>query len=140
VALREELNEIATRDLDEDDLVASLAADAEIPLTGATSATVDQLETMQPFGIGNPRPTLISHGVHVRSCYSVGRDGAHLKMKLSDGIDLWDAIAFRQAVPSEAVPARIDVAYTLQNTEWKGRQRLELIIKDWRPAANDLPS
>lgn len=139
-ALREELNGIAARDLDDDDLVASLAVDAEMPLTGADPATADQLETMRPFGIGNPRPTLISQGVQVRSCYSVGRDGTHLKLKLSDGVDLWDAIAFRQAVPPEAVPPRIDAVYTLQNTEWKGRKRLELIIKDWRTAACDLPS
>ncbi len=133
-AFREKLKKIARRELTEDDLVKPVKIDMALSLTRADGETLAQVEMLQPFGMGNPRPTFVSYDVQVRACYPVGSAGTSLKFKLSDGVAVWDAIAFRQRIPADQVPGRIDVVYTLQSRIWNNKERLELVVKDWRPA------
>ncbi len=133
-AFRDRLRDIATAELGEDDLVQPIEIDATLPLTQANGQTLAQVEILQPFGVGNPRPTFLSQDVQVRACYPVGNAGTSLKLKLSDGAAVWDAIAFRQGACADQVPDLIDVVYTLQSRVWNGRERLQLVVKDWRPA------
>ncbi len=133
-AFRDRLKGIAAVELSEDDLLQPVEIDATLPLTLASGRTLAQVEMLQPFGVGNPRPTFLSQDVQVRACYPVGNAGTSLKLKLSDGVALWDAIAFRQGASAGEVPDRIDVAYTLQSRVWNGQERLQLVVKDWRPA------
>ncbi len=133
-AFRDRLGDIAAAELSEDDLIQPIAVDATLPLTMANGQTLAQVEMLQPFGVGNPRPTFLSQNVQVRACYPVGSGGRSLKFKLSDGVAVWDAIAFRQGASADQVPDLIDVVYTLQSRVWSGRERLQLVIKDWHPA------
>jgi len=133
-AFREELKKIARRELTEDDLVQLIKIDMALPLTRADGETLAQVEMLQPLGMGNRRPTFVSYDVQVRACYPVGSAGTSLKFKLSDGVAVWDAIAFRQRMPADQVPERIDVVYTLQSRIWNNKERLQLVVKDWRPA------
>ena len=140
--LRAKMREIAARELTEPDLVPVLKVDLVLPLTQANWDTMSLVDELQPFGIGNPRPVFLSPNVQVRGCRSVGSgERSGLKMVLSDGASVWDAIAFGQAAQPEQVPRNIDVVYTLQSRLWNNEHRMELVVKDWRPAANEmLPS
>jgi single-stranded-DNA-specific exonuclease len=133
-AFRDRLRDIAAAELTEDDLTQLIEIDRTLPLTLANGETLAQVEMLQPFGVGNPRPTFLSQDVQVRACYAVGSAGTSLKLKLSDGVAVWDAIAFRQVVSADQVPDRIDMVYTLQSRVWNGQERLQLVVKDWRPA------
>jgi len=53
---------------------------------------------------------------------------------------VWDAIAYRQKdmLPRLApLPAYVDLAYTLSSRTWGGEPRLQLEVKDLRPASGD---
>jgi single-stranded-DNA-specific exonuclease len=130
-AFRQKMQAIAASQLTDNDLVSPLRIDAALPLNQANGGTLSQLEVLQPFGIGNPRPTFASYGVQVRDCRSIGQEGAHLKFKLSDGAAVWDAVAFRQSARPDQVPRRIDLAYSLQSRVWNDREQLELVVEDW---------
>jgi len=97
-------------------------------------ATQALLEQMEPCGSENPAPLFLSRGVTVRNCRPVGADEQHLKLTLSDGRVIWDAIAFRQGIPEGGMPERIDVVYSLEAREWNGEKRLQLVVEDFRPA------
>ncbi len=133
-ALRDKLRGIANRELTVDDLVPRLRVDMALPLTEASWENLAVLERLQPFGVGNPRPTFVSRNVQVRDCRSIGSEGTSLKLKLSDGVAVWDAVAFRQGIHPEKVPRRIDVVYTLQSDVWNNKKRMQLLVKDLRPA------
>jgi hypothetical protein len=45
-----------------------------------------------------------------------------------------DAIAFRMGEWAEQLPRRVDVAYTFEINEFNGEARLQLNVKDLRPA------
>nr|MBC7245793.1 single-stranded-DNA-specific exonuclease RecJ [Chloroflexota bacterium] len=127
------LREIAANQLTPQDLVPPLKIDAILPLTQANGETLALLEELQPFGVGNPRPTFVSYNVQVRDCRPIGTERTGLKFKLSDGIAVWDAIAF-QEIASENLSERIDIVYTLQSNTWNDREWIELVVKDLQPA------
>jgi single-stranded-DNA-specific exonuclease len=132
-ALRNALSTIAQEQLVAEDWVPELKIDWALTLTQANGETLALLEGLQPFGVGNPTPTFVSHNVLLREARPVGSERRALKLKLSDGRAIWDAIAFGEIAP-ERLAARIDVVYTLQSRTWNGQTRLELVVKDLRPA------
>ncbi len=133
-ALREKLTAIAHGQLNEDDMLPSVEVDVAVPISAVSWENLALIENLQPFGVGNPRPTFASYDVQVRSCRAIGRDEASLLMKLSDGLAVWDAFAFRQNLRPEQVGQRLDVVYTMESDVWNGERRMRLVVKDMRPA------
>lgn len=131
-ALQRSLQDMAAEALGGVELVPTLEIDATVPLSQVTWQTLNDLERLAPFGEGNPPPVLMSPDVLVRDHRLVG--SGHLKLTLSDGAVVWDAIAFRQGEWAERLPRRIDVAYCLEANVWNDQQRLQLNIQDLRPA------
>jgi single-stranded-DNA-specific exonuclease len=134
-ALRERLQEIAVRRLEGVELAPTLLVDAEVELSEMDWATQALLTQLEPCGYANPSPLLLSRRAIVRGARAVGTDGGHLKLTLSDGQRIWDAIAFRQGQWASQLPPRIDVIYALEINEWNGRKQLQLNVKDLRPSA-----
>ncbi len=133
-ALRQRLQAIAAEELSSADLQPVLEIDLELPLAEVSWATLEPLKLLEPTGIDNPQPVLASPGVEVRDKRAIG-DDKHLKLALRDGRGAyWDAIWFRQGHMLDHVPARVDVAYTLDVNEWSGRRNLQLQVQDLRPA------
>ncbi len=129
--LHARLTEIATRELAQSDLVPTLNVDAEAALSEMTLTLSKALEQLAPFGYGNREPIFASRDLSVREARVVGTD--HLKLLLSDGQILMDAIAFRQGGWAGNLPPRVDVAFQLEAQTWNGKTRLQLNVKDIKP-------
>lgn len=133
-ALEERLESVAREALGDQVLVPTLEIDAVLPLSEVTWQVVDLLALLEPFGEGNPVPCFLSRDVVVREARPVGKEGQHLRLLLSDGRAVWDAIAFRFRDWGSEVPPRADVVYSLEPGEWNGEKRLQLNVQDLRPA------
>jgi single-stranded-DNA-specific exonuclease len=131
--LQQSLRRIAAHQLEDKELLPTLSIDAEVNLSEMNWATYALLEQLEPFGYANPTPVFLSREVVVRDARVVGEH--HLKMALSDGRAVWDAIAFRQGEWVGKLSHRIDVVYILEVNEWKEEKRLQLNVKDLRPLA-----
>ena len=125
--LREKLNAIAARELEDVDLRPALEVDAVIPLGGLRPEELSWLDKLGPFGIGNPRPTFLSSGVQVRDVRTVGNDGDHLSLKLRDGLVTWRAIAFRQGDSEIKEGMLADVVYNVVPDRFAGGFQLEVL-------------
>jgi single-stranded-DNA-specific exonuclease len=138
--LIERLTEIAQSTLSGLDLHPILHADAELLLSQVWGKNLPDLmpyfDRFQPFGIGNPEISFISRNLKVKRTTQVGKEGSHLKLKVTDdhGV-IYDAIAFRQGYLKDqlAEGERIDLFYTLELNEYKGQQSLQLNVKDINP-------
>lgn len=130
--LQQRLRQIAMHQLEGRELLPTLSIDAEVDLSEINWATYTLLEQLEPFGYANPAPLLLSRGVIVRDARLVGED--HLKMTLSDGRVVWDAIAFHQGEWVGKLPRCLDIVYTLEVNEWNEEKRLQLNVKDLRPS------
>jgi single-stranded-DNA-specific exonuclease len=140
-ALQAALEEIAARELAGQDLTPALAIDAVLSLGDLDWAVQEKLAQLEPCGYANPQPVLASFGLEVIGHRLVGQDGSHLKLTVRDphatglaGRVTWDAIAFRQGEWSGQLPPRVDLAYTLEVNEFNGERRLQLNVRDLRPA------
>ena len=132
--LIDRLKSIAARELGALDLHLSISADAEIPLSHLNFELLKGLERLQPTGYGNPEPVFISRGVKVQSKRTVGMDGKHLKLSLTDGRYTVDAIGFRLGDLLPDLPSQVDVLYTFEANEFNDRISLQLNLKDIRAA------
>lgn len=131
-AFRQRLLQVARSRLAGVELVPTLQVDAVCPLSEATWDSARALDQLRPFGQGHPLPTLASRGVLVREARPVGQ--GHLRLKVSDGRIVWDAVAFRQGQALQQLPPRLDLAYHLEIRHWQGEARLQLVVRDMREA------
>jgi len=133
--MQERLKEIAARQLEGVELTPTLLIDAEVELSEVDWATQALLTQLEPFGYANPAPLLLSRRAIVRGARAVGTEGHHLKLALSDGRNVKDAIAFHQGRWAGQLPRQVDIVYSLEVNEWRGEKRLQLNVKDLRPSA-----
>lgn len=126
--LHARLATIAQKNLVESELAPTILVDAEAALEEMNWDLQKSLDQLAPFGYGNREPVLMSRNVLVRDARVVGTD--HLKLLVSDGQTVWDAIAFRQGGWLANLPKTIDLVYQLDAREWNGRTQLQLNVMD----------
>lgn len=110
----------------------SLDYDCEVALGLVDHNTVAFVQSLAPFGAGNPEPLFVSRGARVVDARLVGADGKHLKMRVSQGGGILDAIAFRQGPRYAFLPRQVDLLYTIGLDDWSGQPRLQLQVVDFR--------
>lgn len=98
----------------------------------------DRLTLLEPFGAGNNRPSFLLCGMTVEYLQGVGQN-RHLKLRLSKGKSMFDAIFFSATAESEGlyVGQRVDVAFHLQVNEFRGSRTLQLQVLDIRPSLSE---
>ena len=134
-ALRHRLQAIAAQQLSDVDLRPTLEIDAQVPLEDIDWDTRAMLDRLEPCGMENPQPVLLSTGVHVRRWRAIGTASQHLKLDLADSRRRsWDAVYFRRGDLASQIPTRVDVAYVLDVNEWNHQKRLQLVVQDLRAA------
>lgn len=127
----EVLRQIGTEPVPDEIRVDLIASFSQIDF-----ALLRAIETLEPFGNGNPEPVFATMGVEVIPESIRVLKEHHLKMRLRQGDAVFDAIGFDLAPRyyAESLPHRIDVAYTPQVNTWRGEQSIQLLLRDYRPA------
>lgn len=134
VALRERLNEIALRELSEDDFIPPLRLDAEVSLREVSIEALTALNRMQPFGQGNSSVQVVVRGLNLAGPpRTIGKEGRHLLMNVQSKGTTVDAIWWNgvgQPLPSGG----FDLACVPEINEYRGRRSVRLKVLDWREA------
>ncbi|MBI5563404.1 MAG: single-stranded-DNA-specific exonuclease RecJ [Chloroflexi bacterium] len=131
------LEAIAQRELGGQELMPTLSIDAVVPLHKLKADLFSALQQLEPHGYANPQPIFASKHVSLMEIRTVGADAGHLKLRVSDGSVIFDAIAFRfgPLVTRFSRGDKIDLAYTFEENEWNGEKRFQLNVKDIKLAA-----
>ena len=116
--------------LGDSELVPLLDIDADVRPEEINILLANELQRMEPFGAGNPEPTLMMLGVTVVDRRIVG-DG-HLKLRILAEGQMFNAIAFRQAECS--TEGLLDIAFFPECNIWNNATTLQLRIKAIRNA------
>jgi single-stranded-DNA-specific exonuclease len=131
--LEERLRRIVDDKLKGQDLRQTLTADVEVPLAELRPELLRHLEYFQPTGYGNPEAVFVSRNVRITNSRTVGMEGKHLKLVVTDGHISFDAIGFHLGVLQPNLPVRVDLIYTFETNEYNGRTSLQLNLKDIKP-------
>jgi single-stranded-DNA-specific exonuclease len=131
------LEAIAQRELGGQELMPTLSIDAVVPLHKLKADLFSALQQLEPHGYANPQPIFASKHVSIIEIRTVGADASHLKLRVSDGSVIFDAIAFRfgPLVTRFSRGDKIDLAYTFEENEWNGEKRFQLNVKDIKLSA-----
>lgn len=114
----------------------TLWIDAEAPLAMWTHELVDQVDALEPYGMGNPRPLFLAEPVRILGeVRAVGQDGIHAQLRLSQGPASLRAVAWNMAKRLREFDTSLEysVAFQPQMNEWNGRREVQVEVKDIRP-------
>jgi len=119
------------------DLGAICEVDAEVSLDRLDQALHDELATLGPFGMGNPRPSLMLREVRVRDLQLVGNTRRMVRFRVPrpDGRGGVEAVWWdRPDLADDLTRQPVDLLGTLGVDRWNGRTKLQFRVKDARPA------
>jgi single-stranded-DNA-specific exonuclease len=128
-----DLLQIASDRLSALDLQPVVAVEAELALSAVNGEVLKLIDSLAPFGTGNPVPVFVSRGVQVLECDTVGNGSKHLRLKLRQGGVVWRAIGFDLGHLAGEVTRHIDIVYSFSVDRWGGRDTLQLSILDFAP-------
>ncbi|HBX22337.1 MAG TPA: single-stranded-DNA-specific exonuclease RecJ [Desulfotomaculum sp.] len=129
---RVSINEYAAGVLDNEKQPDTLELDALVSLQDVTHELVNEIEMLQPHGHGNPSPILGTPCAKLLQCRGVGKNEAHLKIKLGESRANIDGIGFNlgKYVDELATGSEISVAFTPTINDWQGRSYLQIRVND----------
>ena len=127
--LRASLDELVATSLDDAELEATLSVDLVVDLAEVTMQTISDLDSLSPFGAGNPEPVLATRSVNVVSSRLVG-GGQHLKLVVEQDGRKLEAIGYRMGGCRVSRGDVVDLAYHAEIRTWQGVTSLQLRLRD----------
>lgn len=106
--------------------------DLELELSEMTEELIGAFSAMQPTGFGNPAPVFCVRGVHTTDIRPIGKDGAHLRMRLSQGSEMRGAIGFRMGARARSMPEVIEAVMALSINEWQDRRSVQCELRQFQ--------
>lgn len=118
----------ATVQLADQELIPQLLLDAELEPRELTLQLVAELQSLGPFGMGNPTPVLLLKAMQVLDVRTFGQGNVNLRFQ-KDGVQ-FRAVGWGMA--GRGVPALVDLACTVKIETWNGCEQIKLELKDFR--------
>ena len=95
---------------------------------------VSALALLEPYGNGHPSPSLCIMDASLASVTAIG-GGSHVKLRIAFGGETFECIFFSHSPESLGVTVgdRVDIAFSPQINDFRGRQSIQLMLIDIRP-------
>ncbi len=132
-AFRERINAYAAQRLTEDMTAVRFEADCEAEMAELTMELAEELEKLEPFGVGNQTPLFILRDAVVQKVIPLGA-GKHTKLMIyRDGMIL-QAIWFSHSTARLPFVTgdTVDILFQLNINDYQGVRSLQLIVQDMK--------
>ncbi len=115
------------------DIAPTLVLDCKLNPAYIDAALVESLETLEPFGAGNPQPLFGIYGVTLESVKPVG-EGKHLRLSFIKGNTQFTAMKFSTTLSDFAFCEgdTVDLAVRIDKNEFRGEIKASVQIRDMR--------
>lgn len=130
--LERSLTRFAADALADVELAPSIDIDCEVQLSAFSQQNFNFIQSLAPFGEGNPPPVFLTRGIRVAEARLVGANRQHLRMRLRQGSTTIGAIGFNLGHLLNETRGRIDVVYTAGLDTWGSHPKLQLTVQDLR--------
>ena len=148
--LRARLNAQCT--LTQEDCLPVVHIDMAMPLQYANERMADQLEILEPYGNGNPKPVFADKALNLRRIFWMGHQKKALRMILEKNGQMYECVYFRPEILKECITERygesiwnrldaggiledsimVDVCYNVGWNVYRGRKSLQIVISNIR--------
>ena len=132
--LRDKINAFALENLPPEALKRQVSVDMELKLSELSGRFLEELELLEPYGMGNPRPVFKTGDLELKSkprCLY----GETYEVVLTDGLVNYQAQLNEKqmmACVSCGAGARFEAAYSVKTKQWNGMKTLILSVKEFR--------
>lgn len=123
----------------EDQLQPTLHIEAELQLSDINKNFYNVLRHLEPFGPGNPRPLFVTHNlINHRDTRTVGKQGEHLRLDMTDRTHAITGIAFGRADMTSYIQNgnAVDLCYELSENTYNHHTNIQMMVHDIRKTAN----
>ena len=137
--LKDRLNELAEEKLSPEDLVPTYSIDARVSLKELESDFFQDMELLPPYGSENPQPLFLGEGLCPFSSPEFNKKFVKAVIGAKEGGERFEVIAFSLSEEGKRImrSGDIDMIFTPTINRWKGRETLQLEIKDVRGGNNN---
>ena len=131
---RKMINKYALETFKAEDLLPRLYVDGILHPQDIHYQALDDLEKMEPFGLGNPKPVFVYNGLTVDDVRLIGKEKNHVKLILHDDKRTYDALAFnaQSLCAGMRTEDKIDMVLSLNKNEFRGISTIQFMVKDIR--------
>jgi len=132
---RQRLNQHAASCLSDEDLEHSVTIDMELKANEVTFNLARELQKLEPYGAGNPRPVFWTRNLRCLSEPVVMKD-RHLKMRVAGENNRpleavwWHCLESGRQTPE--IKGSIELAYTIETSVWNDEIKVQLSVQDMR--------
>ena len=118
--------------------IGEVLVDAELDASGATLELVNKMSALEPFGQGNPEPTLVLHGGMLRFATTMG-NGSHVRGAVSTsrgsqlafvGFNLAGTPVGNFLLDDANTNTKITILGKLKKNEYNGRVMPQFFLED----------
>jgi single-stranded-DNA-specific exonuclease len=127
-SFRKNFTRIVKEELADKNFAPIVEVDAEISLDMLTDGVLQELENLSPFGPDNRQPVFSSFDINDYSSMTVGK--GHLKLKIKEDGQFFDAIGFNMAAGYCLKDEKIRLAFVPQFHSYNGEKSIQLNLKD----------
>lgn len=124
--------------------------DLAISMNSVTEKLIEDIETMEPFGEGNPAPILCDNTSTLTGMKRIGNEKQYIRMNFTNGAESFDAVYFGDAslfddyISSKfGKPtldglyngnsiAELDIIYTPKFNYWNNQKSISYTIEDYK--------
>ncbi|MFL5899585.1 MAG: single-stranded-DNA-specific exonuclease RecJ, partial [Solirubrobacterales bacterium] len=133
---REAFIEHAASEIDPADLIRMDRLDALVGVgrEGIGMDLARQLESLGPFGMGNPGPRLLVPSGRLREVRDLGEEGKHSRFQLESGVGRAAGVAFgMNGEISRREDQPLDLSVELEVDRWNGAEQPRVVVRELYP-------
>ncbi|OQY11045.1 MAG: hypothetical protein B6I30_07730 [Desulfobacteraceae bacterium 4572_187] len=114
------------------DFTPKLSIDAELGFDDISDRLIDEIESLTPFGTGNPEPLFIARNVEVFSSKIVGKNHRSMLLKQSGGKmpKIFNAIHFNSIANAPLKDNFDRIAFRLRWNRWNGQKKVQIVVEE----------
>ena len=133
--LREKLNRESK--LTKEDFEEKIVIDVPMPVSYITEKLIKQLEVLEPFGVGNPKPVFAQKGITVLSEMRFGKEKNVGKYQITDGccrmemVYFGDLDAFKSFYQEHE---KIAIVYYPTINEFRNEKKIQIVLNAYKEA------
>ncbi|WP_234396890.1 single-stranded-DNA-specific exonuclease RecJ [Bacillus massiliglaciei] len=130
--LRSRLNLFAKESLSEEDFIPVTKLDKKADLSEISIQTIEEMNLLAPFGVGNPKPKIMIESAKLSSIKKIGANQTHLKLQLENEEHILDGVGFGFGHYADEISpnASVSVIGELSVNEWNNRKKPQIFVQD----------
>ena len=113
-------------------LVPEMVIDGILDIHDITPTLIDEIESLKPYGTGNPEPVFLAKNIHIASSGIVGRNTRRMLLKPGDGSS-GPGISAVQFNVDSTLPLELEIRemiYRVRWNYWNGNRTPQILVED----------